>query len=252
MKQPRESGFTLVEIISVLVIAGILSVVALPDFFNLQERIRLKMVDNVIKDLNRREYLIWSTHSVMNDPFDDATAFAMVHPENLGSKFTWSTGPNQTGMSTIQFGPTRVDVRRTPSDKEAAGIWERLASDPVTVFKEMTGSMITRLQQFYDENGRYPRSWGDYAFTDVGLDPEEWKTPVDGAYYATVGNRIKVTPAQGHVFHVSGVDGEARIMKPSYNWSLWYSMEDGKWYYHSIKDENEIDISTMVTVKDAP
>ncbi len=75
---------------------------------------------------------------------------------------------------------------------------------------------------------------------------------MDGVYYAPVGNKIKATPAEGYVFHVTGADGEARIMKSSYNWSLWYSMEDGKWYYHSIKDENEIDISTMVTVKDAP
>jgi hypothetical protein len=29
-------------------------------------------------------------------------------------------------------------------------------------------------------------------------------------------------------------------------------MEDGKWYYHSINDDNEIDISTLAVVKDVP
>ena len=251
MKPNREHGFTLVEIISVLVILGILSAVALPDFFNFQELIRNKMVDNVIKDLNRREYLIWSTHSVLNDPFDDTAAFAMVHPENIGAKFTWTTGPTLSG-GTIQFGPTLVGVGRTPSDKNAAGIWERLGSDGLTSFNKVTGSMITQVQQFYEKKGHYPRTWGDYAFTDVGLDPKDWKTPVDGVYYAPVGNRIKATPADGYVINVTGADGQDRVLKPSHNWSLWYSMTDGKWYYHSIEDKNEIDISTLVIVKDAP
>jgi type II secretory pathway pseudopilin PulG len=119
-----------------------------------------------------------------------------------------------------------------------------------STFDEITGAMITRVQQFHGENGRYPRSWGDYAFTDVGLAPDEWKTPFDGVYYATGGNRIKVTPAEGYVFHMTGAGGAKRVLKSGYNWSLWYSMSDGKWYYHSIKDENEIDISTLVIEKE--
>jgi len=235
-----------------MAIVGVFSALALPDFFTFQERVRLRMVDNVIKDLNRREDLIWMTDASTTEGFDDALIFALVHPENLGAKFTWATGPNQTGMSTIQFGPTRVDVHRTPSRKEAAGVWQRKASDPKRAFNEITGSMIARVQQFFDQTGRYPRSWGDYAFTDVGLDPDDWRIPVDGVYYATGGNRIKITPAEGYEIHVAGADGEERIMKPSYNWSLWYSMTEGKWYYHSIKDENEIDISTLEIVKHAP
>ena len=250
-QQNREYGFTLVEIISVLVIIGIISTVALPDFFNIQERIRLKMVDNVISELNHREQIIWSMHVASDSTHDDTIIFDGVHAENIGAKFNWAAGPGQTG-GTIRFGPVLVDVVRTPSDRDTEGIWERVTGDDLTSFNEVTKSMITRVQQFYDENGSYPRSWGDYAFTDVGLDPDEWKTPVDGVYYATGGNRIKATPAEGYVIHVAGASGEDRVLKSSYNWSLWYSMEDGKWYYHSINDENEIDISTMAVVKDTP
>jgi prepilin-type N-terminal cleavage/methylation domain-containing protein len=251
MKLNRNTGFTLLEIISVLVIIGILGSVALPDFFNIQERIRLKMVDNVISELNHREQIIWSMHMASDSTHDDTIIFDDVHAENIGAKFTWAAGPGEAG-GTIRFGPVLVDVVRTPSDKDTEGIWERVSSDDITTFNETTGSMITRVQQYYDENGHYPRSWGDYAFTDVGLDPGEWNTPVDGVYYAPVGNKIKATPAEGYVFHVTGAGGEDRVLKPSYNWSLWYSMTDGKWYYHSISDENEIDISTLAVVKDAP
>ena len=120
-----------------------------------------------------------------------------------------------------------------------------------STFAEITGAMIALVRQFYAANGRYPRSWGDYAFTDVGLDPEEWRSAYDGVYYATGGSRIKVTPAEGYTFLVTGVDGVARELKASYNWSMWYSIPDAKWYYHSIAPANEVDISTLNIARDA-
>ncbi|MCD6486198.1 MAG: hypothetical protein J7K35_02575 [Syntrophobacterales bacterium] len=44
---------------------------------------------------------------------------------------------------------------------------------------------------------------------------------------------------------MTGSDGREKVLKFSYNWSLWYSMKNGKWYYHKIKAKNEIDISTL-------
>ncbi|MCF8093294.1 MAG: type II secretion system GspH family protein [Desulfotignum sp.] len=126
MKQYHESGFTIVEIISVLVILGILSTVALVDFFNLQERIRLKMVDNVISDLNNRESLFWATQTESQADHDDSIIFNLVDPWNIGVRFTWSSGPEASGTSTITLGPTVVDVKRTPSTTGEAGFWERL------------------------------------------------------------------------------------------------------------------------------
>ncbi|WP_024335250.1 type II secretion system protein [Desulfotignum balticum] len=123
-KQNREHGFTFVEIISVLVIIGILSAVALPDFFNIQDRIRRKMVDNVIKDLNHREYLIWATHFESKEDHDDSVVFNRVNPENIGAKFIWSAGPSTTG-GTITFGSIDVNVQRTASTAETEGFWEK-------------------------------------------------------------------------------------------------------------------------------
>ena len=127
--QCQERGFTIVEIISVLIILGILGVLALPDFLHIQEHIRLKMVENVIKDLNRREYMFWSTHSGSSGDHDDTAVFNSVDPENLGAKFSWSSGPNESGISTIAFGPVAVNLRRTPSTVGDSGYWARVTSD---------------------------------------------------------------------------------------------------------------------------
>jgi prepilin-type N-terminal cleavage/methylation domain-containing protein len=128
-QQNQERGFTFVEIISVLVVLGVLGTLALPDFLHIQKYIRLKMVDNVIKDLNRREYMFWTTHSASGGDHDDEGIFNSVDPENLGAKFSWSSGPNESGISTITFGPVEVDVRRTPSTSVNEGYWARVTSD---------------------------------------------------------------------------------------------------------------------------
>jgi len=87
------------------------------------------MVDNVIKDLNHREYLIWTTHFEAKEDHDDTVVFNLVNPENIGAKFEWSSGPDMSGISTIALGSTVVDVHRTPSTPDASGYWTRVTEE---------------------------------------------------------------------------------------------------------------------------
>jgi MSHA pilin protein MshA len=56
----REKGFTLVEIIAVMVILSVLAAVAIPRYMSLDESARQRAIDAAISELNGRETLTWS------------------------------------------------------------------------------------------------------------------------------------------------------------------------------------------------
>ena len=39
---------------------------------------------------------------------------------------------------------------------------------------------------------------GDYAFTDLGLNPENWKKVNEHIFYSTSGNNVMVKPEEGY------------------------------------------------------
>lgn len=127
-------------------------------------------------------------------------------------------------------------------------------SEPLTslgsTFDEITGAMIDLLNDFYEENGRYPGRGGDRAFSDIGLDPDEWGDAVEGIVYSPEGRRIGVAPADGYTFYVNGTNGQQMELPSSDNSSLLYSMEDGNWYFNNISNKNLIDISTLSVIAD--
>jgi len=116
-------------------------------------------------------------------------------------------------------------------------------------FSEISTNMIDKIIEKYSISGRYGRTWGDYAYTDLGLSPEDWKNPIEHIYYKPGGANLSIRPEDGYSFIVNGTDGSKKTLPASYNWNLTYNDANKKWYYHTIKPENEIDINTLTTVK---
>ena len=112
----------------------------------------------------------------------------------------------------------------------------------------IVNDFLSRINDFYAENGRWPRSWGSYAFTDIGLEPADWDEPVEGIRWGPHGADVGLgtNPDDPYVIYVENQDGD--LQKLYDGWRIWCVAADGECYYHRVAPENKIDINTLILV----
>lgn len=231
-------GFALVELLVVVAIVGVLASIVLlrSDDSVAQARLARCTYNAGVGQKAYSAYLaLGGTHNPVGETgtaFLVGAGFLVV--ELTGGTYTWTQAANGNVILNCSV------------DGRTVGPLSPLGS----TLPEISGGMIQLLEAFYVANGRYARTWGDYVYTDIGLNPEDWQAPIGHILYVPVGNRLHIRPEVGYQFTVANVvTGTTMTMKDTSNWNLIYDLATTKWYYHRILPENEIDITTLQVAK---
>jgi MSHA pilin protein MshA len=115
----NEKGFTLIEIIAVLVILGILAAVAVPRYFSLMDQSRIAAAQGAIGELKSRASGAYAKSLLLNNGSDPGIASVQASVStDVGSDFSVTMSPVS---NTLVFSVT--SVKNNTLSANPSGTW---------------------------------------------------------------------------------------------------------------------------------
>ena len=119
----NQKGFTLIELISIMIILGVLGSVAIRKYDNLTNTANESVLAVTVEELNARESLIWANMKISNEGYTNDTDVYTALNTDIGSRLKWNPGPTIDG-GTLHIESQSIVLNRTHSTNSAAGKWQ--------------------------------------------------------------------------------------------------------------------------------
>ena len=119
----NQKGFTLIEIIVVLVILGILVAIAQSKLIDIEGTAANRALEAGVMELNAREKLTWADFKFSQNGWTNDNVIFTAIDKNLGAGYNWIAGPDSSG-GTLQFNSKTVVLTRTSSTEGSTGQWK--------------------------------------------------------------------------------------------------------------------------------
>ncbi len=118
----NQHGFTLIEMISVMINMGVVASVAIQKFDMLSDTAAEQTLKVGVRELNVRETLFWTDLKISSEGWtNDNETFAKVDTD-LGTDYRWNSGPTVDG-GTLHFRSKPKALDRSHSTSISAGNW---------------------------------------------------------------------------------------------------------------------------------
>ncbi|NCC28442.1 MAG: prepilin-type N-terminal cleavage/methylation domain-containing protein [Gammaproteobacteria bacterium] len=258
----RDAGFGLLELMIVVAIVGVLSAVAFPVYQS--HVVRAKISEGIVA-VSAAKTAVVATYAHSGRLPDSNVAAGLAEPQALNSKFVRQVEVTSGGAihATMSVSPVEgEDLILKPTVIGGSIEWRcySLLIDPAYLPATCRGaSSVADTIVFLIGRMRDPvrvpaRTWGDYACTDLGLDPQEWcdEAPRDGVIFKPGGEKLSIRPAPGYIMTITDSTGTPKTLTSSLQWNFVYSLADNRWYFKSAGVGPTLDISTLVVAKSAP
>jgi type II secretory pathway pseudopilin PulG len=233
-----KKGVTLIELIAILVILGIIAATATFLIGNTVGNARLLADQQLISNINSAISYYDANNPdnlISESSLSDEEIFTLLVSEGYLS--------NTPSLSSVD---SELDWDEDTETFRLNVGGEVLPLSPYgDTFEQIVPEIIGDMQEYFINNGTYARTWGDYRYTDIGLDPEDWDGYILNIKYKPSGSDLRLDIEDGYQFVVEKIDGTEIEIDSDLNWSLIYSDLDEKWYYHSVDPTKEIDIDTL-------
>jgi len=119
----NDKGFTLVEIIAVLIILGILAVLAVSRYVDLEQNARKNVFSTVLNEINAREFLTWSDQKISGSGYvSDAKIFGEMNYD-VDPNWAWNPGDPTISGGTLNFKGESFTLSRATSTNQIPAVW---------------------------------------------------------------------------------------------------------------------------------